>query len=277
MFALYGDGAAGSRPAGFVASIFVKEVIVMTTVPEYFGCMVFDDRAMRARLPGWVYNSLKETIEAGRPLNSAVAGEVASAMKDWAVEQRRYAFHALVPAHDRNNSRKARQLHQPRTRRRRYYGVLRHANSFRASRTPPASPPAASAPPLRPAAIPLGTRLPTPSLRATLSAYLQLSAPTAARLWIKRLPCCVPWTLCPVRPCAYFGSSAMRMRGAWCLPSALNRSTSSLTRRCTKNAATWYAPAVPSSAPARPRARSCDDHYFGSIKPRVDSLHEGPR
>ena len=59
----------------------------MTTVPEYFGCMVFDDRAMRARLPGWVYNSLKETIEAGRPLNSAVAGEVASAMKDWAVER----------------------------------------------------------------------------------------------------------------------------------------------------------------------------------------------
>ena len=59
----------------------------MTAVPEYFGCMVFDDRAMRARLPGWVYDSLKETIEAGRPLNSDVAGEVASAMKDWAVER----------------------------------------------------------------------------------------------------------------------------------------------------------------------------------------------
>ena len=59
----------------------------MAAVPEYFGCMVFDDRAMKARLPGWVYNSLKETIDAGRPLNSDVAGEVASAMKDWAVER----------------------------------------------------------------------------------------------------------------------------------------------------------------------------------------------
>ena len=58
----------------------------MGTVPEYFGCMVFDDRVMKARLPGWVYNSLRETIEAGKPLNSDVAGEVASAMKDWAVE-----------------------------------------------------------------------------------------------------------------------------------------------------------------------------------------------
>ena len=58
----------------------------MATVPEYFGCMVFDDRVMKARLPGWVYNSLRETIEAGKPLNSDVAGEVASAMKDWAVE-----------------------------------------------------------------------------------------------------------------------------------------------------------------------------------------------
>ena len=59
----------------------------MKTVPEYFGCMVFDDRAMRARLPGWVCDSLRETIEAGRPLNQNVADEVAKAMKDWAVER----------------------------------------------------------------------------------------------------------------------------------------------------------------------------------------------
>ena len=88
MFALYGKDAAGSIPAASLPFLFFRKgVSGMTAVPEYFGCMVFDDRAMRARLPGWVYDSLKETIEAGRPLNSDVAGEVASAMKDWAVER----------------------------------------------------------------------------------------------------------------------------------------------------------------------------------------------
>ena len=59
----------------------------MKKVPEYFGCNVFDDRAMRAALPAGVYNSLKKTIEEGTRLDSEVAEAVASAMKDWAVEK----------------------------------------------------------------------------------------------------------------------------------------------------------------------------------------------
>ena len=42
----------------------------MKTVPEYFGSMVFDDRAMKAVLPADVYRSLKKTIDgslAGSP------------------------------------------------------------------------------------------------------------------------------------------------------------------------------------------------------------------
>ena len=58
----------------------------MTTVPDYFGSLVFDDRVMLSKLPEDVYQSLRQTIDEGAQLNLAVANAVASAMKDWAVE-----------------------------------------------------------------------------------------------------------------------------------------------------------------------------------------------
>ena len=58
----------------------------MMTVPEIFGSMVFDSRVMKARLSGEVYRSLKHTIQKGSRLDLSVANAVADAMKDWAVE-----------------------------------------------------------------------------------------------------------------------------------------------------------------------------------------------
>lgn len=58
----------------------------MNSVPEYFGSLVFDDRVMKAKLTSDNYNSLRKTIDEGARLNNALADEVASAMKDWAVE-----------------------------------------------------------------------------------------------------------------------------------------------------------------------------------------------
>ena len=58
----------------------------MTTVPEIFGSMVFDSRVMKARLSADVYHSLKRTIQKGTKLDLSVANAVAAAMKDWAVE-----------------------------------------------------------------------------------------------------------------------------------------------------------------------------------------------
>ncbi|MBR1780589.1 MAG: glutamine synthetase III, partial [Oscillospiraceae bacterium] len=55
-------------------------------VPELFASLVFDDRAMRARLSDDVYDSLRRTIAGEQPLNLSVANAVAAAMKDWAVE-----------------------------------------------------------------------------------------------------------------------------------------------------------------------------------------------
>ena len=57
----------------------------MSTVPESFGSLVFDDRVMKARLSSKVYQSLKKTIDEGSKLDIGVANAVADAMKDWAV------------------------------------------------------------------------------------------------------------------------------------------------------------------------------------------------
>ena len=57
----------------------------MSNVSEYFGCLVFDDRVMKANLSSKVYQSLKKTIDEGAQLDISVANAVAAAMKDWAV------------------------------------------------------------------------------------------------------------------------------------------------------------------------------------------------
>ena len=62
-----------------------KEVISMSTVSDYFGSQVFDDRVMRANLSAEVYASLRKTIDEGSELDISVANAVADAMKSWAV------------------------------------------------------------------------------------------------------------------------------------------------------------------------------------------------
>ena len=57
----------------------------METVSDYFGCNVFDDRVMKAKLSSDVYHSLKKTIREGTSLDLSVANAVADAMKDWAL------------------------------------------------------------------------------------------------------------------------------------------------------------------------------------------------
>ena len=57
----------------------------MKTVKDYFGCLVFDDRVMKAMLSADVYASLRRTIDEEKKLAPGVADAVAAAMRDWAV------------------------------------------------------------------------------------------------------------------------------------------------------------------------------------------------
>ena len=53
---------------------------------DCFGRLVFDDRVMKAALTAEVYQKLRRTIDQGSELEPAVADAVAAAMKTWALE-----------------------------------------------------------------------------------------------------------------------------------------------------------------------------------------------
>ena len=56
-------------------------------ISEIFGEMVFNETVMKERLPEETYKALKDTIRVGSALDEHVAGVVATAMKDWAIEK----------------------------------------------------------------------------------------------------------------------------------------------------------------------------------------------
>ncbi len=58
----------------------------MNNIPQLFGSKVFNDSVMRSRLPKDIYKALKKTMTEGKHLELDVANVVATAMKDWAIE-----------------------------------------------------------------------------------------------------------------------------------------------------------------------------------------------
>ena len=59
----------------------------MNKLTENFGSLVFNDAAMREKLPGDIYKSLKRTISEGKDLDITLANVVANNMKTWAIEK----------------------------------------------------------------------------------------------------------------------------------------------------------------------------------------------
>ena len=53
---------------------------------DIFGKNVFNEKVMRQRLPKDVFKKLKQTIEDGAELDPSIAGVVAHAMKEWAID-----------------------------------------------------------------------------------------------------------------------------------------------------------------------------------------------
>ena len=56
-------------------------------VPALFGEMVFGEQQMQQRLPADVYRAWQQSLAQGTALDRSVAGEIAGAMKDWAIEK----------------------------------------------------------------------------------------------------------------------------------------------------------------------------------------------
>ncbi|MBP3348138.1 MAG: glutamine synthetase III [Clostridia bacterium] len=59
----------------------------MNKVKEIFGSMVFDNSVMKEKLPKETYKIMQNTIQNGKRLDAEVANVVANAMKDWAIEK----------------------------------------------------------------------------------------------------------------------------------------------------------------------------------------------
>ncbi|MBA4347684.1 MAG: glutamine synthetase type III [Clostridiales bacterium] len=59
----------------------------MNTVSEAFGSKVFNDAVMKSRLPKDTYKAMQTAIREGKRLDLSVANVVANAMKDWAIEK----------------------------------------------------------------------------------------------------------------------------------------------------------------------------------------------
>ena len=59
----------------------------MSGIEEIFGTMVFSDAVMRERLPAETYAAVRRTMRSGRRLHPDTAEVVAAAMKDWALEK----------------------------------------------------------------------------------------------------------------------------------------------------------------------------------------------
>ena len=58
-----------------------------TNVPALFGKMVFGEQQMQQRLPATAYQKWQQCLAQGTPLDRTTAGEIANAMKDWAIEK----------------------------------------------------------------------------------------------------------------------------------------------------------------------------------------------
>ncbi len=57
------------------------------SIPEIFGSMVFNDKVMKSRLSKEAYAAVRLAKDEGKPLSLECAKEVATAMKEWAIEK----------------------------------------------------------------------------------------------------------------------------------------------------------------------------------------------
>ena len=182
----------------------------MAGIPDDFGSLVFDERAMKARLPGKVYHSLKQTVRRGERLDPTVADAVADAMRDWAVERGATHFTHWFQPMTNVTAEKHDSFISPAP----DGGVILE---FSGRELIQGEPDASSFPSggLRATfeargATPRGTRPLMPSSRAGRCVSPRRSAPTAARRWIKRPRCCAPWRPSTSRRCGCCGCSATR-------------------------------------------------------------------
>ena len=83
-----GSAALGEAIKGIRSWAMNEGRVVQTpaNVKDTFGARVFNDKVQQARLPKPAYKALRDTMTRGTALDASTADAIASALKDWAVE-----------------------------------------------------------------------------------------------------------------------------------------------------------------------------------------------
>ena len=245
----------------------------MTTVPEIFGSKVFDSRVMKARLSGEVYHSLKHTIQKGTKLDPSVANAVAAAMKDWAVENGATHFTHWFQPLTGITAEKHDSFITPAPDGR----VLMEFSGKELIRGEPDA-----------------SSFPSGGLRATFEARGYTAWDPTSYAFIKGKTLCIPTAFC-----SYGGEALDKKTPLLRSMEALNRQALRVLRLFGNDTVRRVTPAVGSEQEyflidralyekrmdlrytgrtlfgARPpKGQELDDHYFGSIKPRVAAFME---
>ena len=245
----------------------------MTTVPEMFGSMVFDSRVMKARLSGEVYHSLKQTIQKGNKLDLSVANAVADAMKDWAVENGATHFTHWFQPLTGITAEKHDSFITPAPDGR----VLMEFSGKELIRGEPDA-----------------SSFPSGGLRATFEARGYTAWDPTSYAFIKGKTLCIPTAFC-----SYGGEALDKKTPLLRSMEALNRQALRVLRLFGNDTVRRVTPAVGSEQEyflidralyekrmdlrytgrtlfgARPpKGQELDNHYFGSIKPRVAAFME---
>jgi len=235
--------------------------------------MVFDSRVMKARLSGEVYHSLKQTIQKGNKLDLSVANAVADAMKDWAVENGATHFTHWFQPLTGITAEKHDSFITPAPDGR----VLMEFSGKELIRGEPDA-----------------SSFPSGGLRATFEARGYTAWDPTSYAFIKGKTLCIPTAFC-----SYGGEALDKKTPLLRSMEALNRQALRVLRLFGNDAVRRVTPAVGSEQEyflidralyekrmdlrytgrtlfgARPpKGQELDDHYFGSIKPRVAAFME---
>lgn len=240
----------------------------MVNIPEIFGSNVFNDRVMRERLPEDTYKALHKTIADGKRLDPSITNVVAAAMKEWAIEKGATHFTHWFQPMTGVTAEKHDSFIAP-------SGEDEIIMEFSGKDLVKGEPDASS--------------FPSGGLRATFEARGYTAWDPTSYAFIKDETLCIPTAFC-----AYGGEALDKKTPLLRSMEAINRQALRIIRLFGNNTATRVITTVGAEqeyflidkshyekrkdliftgrtlfgAPA-PKGQEMDDHYFGTIKPRI--------
>ena len=243
----------------------------MKDVPAMFGNLVFNDRVMQSKLPRDVYKSLKRTMMQGESLPPDIADTVAAALKDWATEHGATHFTHWFQPMTGITAEKHDGFIAPDGK----GGVIMEFSGKELIRGEPDA-----------------SSFPSGGLRATFEARGYTVWDTTSYAFLKDGTLCIPTAFC-----SYSGEALDKKTPLLRSMEALNTQALRILRLFGRSGARRVTPTVGAEQEyflvdkavflkrpdllftgrslfgARPiKGQEMDDHYFGSLKPRVSAF-----